>query len=155
MSSTVYIETSIVSYLTARPTRDLIAASRQEIAYTWWQQEREKYQLYTSTVVIQEAAAGDSVASGKRLKVLETIPALELSLAAKTLAGLLLDGPIPKNAAEDAYHIGIAAANGIDYLLTLNFKHIANATMRYDIVSICAQAGYECPIICTPQAMLT
>lgn len=155
MKPKVYLETSIISYLTSRPSRDLIIAANQQITQEWWQLRRNAFELYISELVIQEAGAGDTTAAGQRLRVLEDVPLLELSPEAVTLAErLITDGPLPQNAVEDALHIAIATLNGMDYLLTWNFKHLANATIRHKIEEVCWQAGYEPPIICAPPELL-
>jgi len=155
MKPKIYVETSVVSYLTARPSRDLIIAANQQITEEWWQTRQAGFDLYISQMVVQEAGAGDPIAAQQRLQVLEEIPLLELNEEALTFAEYLVqEGPIPPNAVEDALHIAVAALNGMDYLLTWNFKHLANATMRYKIEQMCRQKGYEPPIICTPQELL-
>lgn len=155
MKSKVYLETSIISHLTSRPSRDLIIAANQQITQEWWQFRRSTFDLYISELVIQEASAGDKVAAEQRLQALEDIPELKLNEETVTLAERLIkDGSLPQNAVEDALHIAIATLNGIDYLLTWNFKHLANAMMRYKIERVCRLVGYEPPIICTPQELL-
>jgi predicted nucleic acid-binding protein len=155
MKPKVYLETSIISYLTSRPSRDLIIAANQQITQEWWQFRRNTFDLYVSELVIQEARGGDKLAAQQRLQAIEDIAELKLSEEVVTLAERLIkDGAFPQNAVEDALHIAIATLNGIDYLLTWNFKHLANATMRYKIEGICRLSGYEPPVICTPQELL-
>ncbi len=148
---TVYIETSILSYLTALPSRDVRTAAWQQITSQWWDEERHKYELYISELVLVEASAGDQYAAQRRLAVLQDIPELGLTDAAKKLSLLLLDkGGIPRKAEADAIHVSIACVYSVDYLLTWNFRHIDNATTKPLIRSICSDAGYRCPEICTP-----
>ena len=155
MRPKIYVETSVVSYLAARPSRDLIVAANQQITQEWWQVRRPAFELYISQMVVQEAAAGDPGAAQRRLQILEEIPLLKLKEDAVTLAETLIRaGPLPDSAVEDALHIAVATLNGMDYLLTWNFKHLANATIRYQIEQICRQQGYDPPIICTPQELL-
>ena len=155
MKPKLYLETSVVSYLTSRPSRDLIVAANQQITQEWWQVRRAGFELYVSQLVVQEAGAGDPDAAQQRLEVLEEMPLLELTEEALSFAEKLVqDGPLPQNAVEDGLHIAVATLNGMDYLLTWNFKHLANATMRYKIELVCRQWGYEPPIICTPQELL-
>jgi predicted nucleic acid-binding protein len=155
MKPKVYLETSVISYLTSRPSRDLIVAANQQITQDWWQIRRAGFDLYISQLVIQEASAGDETMAEQRLQVIEDIPLLELSEEAVTFAERLVkDGPLPQKAVEDALHIAVATLNGMDYLLTWNFRHIANATMRYKIERVCRSEGYEPPVICTPQELL-
>jgi predicted nucleic acid-binding protein len=155
MKPKVYLETSIISYLTSRPNRDLIIAANQQITQEWWQLRRDAFELFVSELVIQEASAGDKTAAAQRLQALEGIPELKLNEEIVVLAEKLVkDGSLPPNAVEDALHIAIATLNGIDYLLTWNFKHLANATMRYKIEGVCRLLGYEPPVICTPQELM-
>jgi hypothetical protein len=153
---TVYIETSIVSYLTSRPSRDIRVAAWQEITSQWWDQERLKYELFTSELVIAEAGGGDIDAAQKRLDRLKDIPVLAIDDATKQFAAQLIqDGGVPSEAQADALHIAIASVHGLDYLLTWNCRHIDNAAAKPLIRSICAIAGYPCPEICTPLELLS
>jgi predicted nucleic acid-binding protein len=153
---TVYIETSIVSYLTSRPSRDIRVAAWQEITTQWWEQERSKYELFTSELVIAEAGGGDEEAARKRLDRLKDIPVLTVDDATKRFAGQLIqDGGVPSEAQADALHIAIASVHRLDYLLTWNCRHIDNAAAKPLIRSICAIVGYPCPEICTPLELLS
>lgn len=155
MSSKVYIETSVISYLVARPSRDLITAAHQQLTQEWWQNRRAHFALYASQLVIQEAGAGETAMAQKRLGLLEKLPLLDLSEACVNLGRLLVSkGPIPEKAAVDALHIAVATVHGMDYLLTWNCKHIANAEMQTAVTAICRSAGYEPPVICTPEELL-
>jgi hypothetical protein len=155
MSLKVYIETTIVSYLTARPSRDLIMAAHQQLTQEWWENRRANFDLYTSQFVIQESSAGDAKMAQTRLEALEEIPLLSVTQEAVTLARTLVEkGPIPEKADVDALHIAVAATNGMDYLLTWNCKHIANAEMQIGIGKSCRAAGFEPPVICTPEELL-
>jgi hypothetical protein len=152
--ATVYIETSIVSYLTARPSRDLLVAAHQQLTVTWWDQQRPHYDVFTSQVVLAEARAGDPEAAQRRLTVLEHLPLLDVTDAAITLAAALVSGQaLPTQAAQDALHLGIACVHGTEYLLTWNCAHLANARLRSRIEQICRDAGYVPPIICTPEEL--
>lgn len=155
MKSKVYIETTIVSYVTARSSRDLIIAAHQQITQEWWNDRRVEFELFISQLVIQEAAAGDVEGARKRLEILNVFPLLELKPESLLLARALLDkGSLPEKAAEDALHIAVATVHGMDYLLTWNCKHIANAATRNRIEAICREEGYEPPVICTPEELL-
>lgn len=150
----IYLETTIFSYLTARPSRDLIQAAHQQVTGEWWQ-TRDRFDLYVSDLVIQESGKGDETAARQRLEVLAQIPVLEFSANVQELARHLIEhGPIPEKAVVDALHIAFAAVHGMDYLLTWNCTHIANAAMRNQIESLCRAQGYEPPIICTPEELL-
>lgn len=152
---TIYIETSIVSYLTATLSRDVVTLARQQLTREWWETRREKFDLLTGDIVLGEAAEGDDSAAGRRLAVLADIRVLETEREAEELASeLLLSGPLPEKAAVDSLHIAIAAVYSVDYLLTWNCAHIANAAMRKPIEHICRSMGYEPPIMCTPEELL-
>ena len=155
MKQKVYIETSVVSYLTARLSRDLIVAGHQQVTQDWWQTHRKSFDLVASQLVIQEASAGNPEAAQKRLDVLETTELLEITEDALSLSiKLVKGGPLPTKAAADALHIAVAVTNGVDYLLTWNCTHIANASMRGRVEQICRLNGYEPTVICTPEELL-
>src|SRR3989338_6488452 len=155
MQSTVYIETSVVSYLISNPSRDLVTAGHQQITREWWLSHLPKFRAYISELVFREASGGDQTAAKKRLDAVKDFPMLELTEDVLELAGSFIKkGPIPKNSIEDALHIAIATNHGIDYLVTWNCAHIANAQMRMKIAQICREFGYECPTICTPEELM-
>jgi predicted nucleic acid-binding protein len=152
----VYVETSVVSYLVSRPCRDVRVAAWQEITAQWWEQERNRYELFTSELVVAEAAGGDEDAARRRLDRLNDIPTLTIDETARQLAAQLIDqGGVPSEAQADALHISIASIHELDYLLTWNCRHIDNAATKPLIRSICAVAGYRCPEICTPLELLS
>jgi hypothetical protein len=154
MTSRVYIETSVISYLAARPSRDLIVAAHQQLTHTWWS-VRHEWELSISALVIEEAKAGDAEAAKRRLNRLEGLSILHMTdLALDLSTRLIADGALPEKAKEDAVHVALAAAHGMDYLLTWNCKHIANATKRTLIERICQSASCAPPIICTPEELL-
>ena len=154
MAERVYIETTFVSYLTARPSRDVVIAGHQQSTHEWWDDCRGDYELCTSELVFQEAAGGDAQAALVRLEVLKSMPLLETRQEALDLAEeLVRAGALPAKAFEDAMHIAIAAHQKIPYLLTWNLRHMANATMRLLIETVCASKGYKAPIICTPEEL--
>jgi hypothetical protein len=155
MKPRVYLETTIPSYLTAWPSRDLVRAAHQQITRDWWDRRRAEFELYISQVVLRECQAGDATAAAERLKILQDLPLLEQTEEATRLAQALVDRvPLPERAAVDALHVAIAAVHGVDYLLTWNCTHIANATLRDPIESVCRENGYEPPAICTPDELL-
>jgi predicted nucleic acid-binding protein len=150
----VYVESSVISYMVARPSRDLVVSARQALSIEWWEVKRKQYEVYISELVLEEIASGDSSAAQKRLDIVENIISLEATLEAKELAGLLLsEGAVPENSPEDALHIGLAAAQGADYLLTWNFKHINNASTRTKISRVIESQGFVCPILCSPEEL--
>lgn len=155
MKPTLYVETSVVSYLTAQPSRDIVTAARQQITREWWATKRTGFELYVSRFVLQEVRSGDAAAAALRLEALNGIPELELTKTTMELAeALVAQGPLPTTAALDALHVAAAVSAGVDYLLTWNFKHLANATIRRTIDTVCRQRGYEPCIICTPEELI-
>ncbi|HJU55434.1 MAG TPA: type II toxin-antitoxin system VapC family toxin [Pyrinomonadaceae bacterium] len=155
MKAKVYIETTIVSYLTAHTSRDLVVAAHQQITQEWWTNRRSDFELYASQLVIQESSAGDEQMAQLRLAALDETLLLDVNQDAVKLArSLIQKGPIPEKAAVDALHIAIAAVHGMDYLLTWNCRHIANAEMQTAVAAISRANGYEPPVICTPEELL-
>ena len=152
---TVYLETTIPSYLTARPSNNLAKAARQLSTREWWDNRRSSFECLISQLVVRECKAGDADAAARRLDAISGIRMLELSEPAIAMAALLLNsGAIPKAAADDAFHIGVCAVHSVHYLLTWNFAHIANAQKSLAIRDACARMGYACPVICTPDELM-
>ena len=130
----IYLETTVVSYLAARPSRDLRVAAHQQATSEWWTRRRDDFDLFASQLVVEEASAGDAEAALRRLGYLAGVPLLDLTDRSLALAEkLLTDAAVPAEAEQDALHIAVAAVHGMDYLLTSNCRHIANATMRGQI----------------------
>ena len=155
MKPKVYIETTIVSYLAARPSRNLIVAAHQQITHDWWDMRRSEFELFVSELVVSEAAAGDPEAARQRRALLEALPLLEPTPEAERLARALVErGPVPEQEPEDAAHIALAAVHGMDHLVTWNCSHIANAEIQWRLSEICASAGFELPHICTPTGLM-
>ena len=154
MKPIVYIESSVISYLASRPSRDVVIAGRQAISHDWWENHRHRFELRISILVEQEISRGDPAAASLRMERIADIPSLVISDEAIKLSELLLsNGVIPKGSEEDALHIGIAAAQGTDYLLTWNFRHINNAETRTAIVDRVESCGYQCPQLCSPEEL--
>jgi len=154
MKLQAYIETSVVSYLTARQNPDPIATAHRLETQYWWEVAEESFLLVASELVIQEASAGDPAAAWERLAALSELKLLEVKETAVRLAEKLVQtGAIPAKAVEDALHIAICATHGVEYLVTWNCRHIANATKRGQIESVCRAANFEPPILCTPSEM--
>ncbi len=155
MSPRVYLETTIISYLTARPSRDLVVAAHQALTREWWERRRSDFGLVVSELVVQEAGAGDAEAARRRLELVAEVPRLAVTAEAEVLAGKLVSqGAIPTRAAADALHIALATVHEVEYLLTWNCAHIANAELRAKVESICVGSGYSPPVICTPEELL-
>lgn len=155
MKPTLYLETSVISYLTAKPSRDLIAYSRQEITRDWWEKKRLEYEITISEVVLEEAAQGDKRAAKRRYQLIKDIRVLILNPLIRDLASLLLTRlEIPESALPDLYHLSIASHYGIDYLVTWNCKHLANARIIKDLNEFGREMKFHVPVICTPIELL-
>lgn len=151
MPRTCYLETTIISYLAARPSRDLLTASHQALTHRWWRSQRDRSALSISQAVIEEASIGDPAAVLRRLKLVDGIRVLAVTLPAVELAERLVrEVKLPQRAAVDALHVAVAAINRVDVLLTWNCRHLAGASFRPRLESVCRDAGYETPAICTP-----
>ena len=154
MPSTVYIETSVISYLTSRPSRELVTAAHQQVTVDWWTNARPGFNAVVSELVIQEVAMGDPDSARRRMEAIADLPVLQMTEAGRELARALLDDlAVPPTAAADALHIVVAAENGADYLLTWNCRHIANAKIRALIERTLCMRGYDPPILCTPEEL--
>jgi hypothetical protein len=152
---TIYIESTVIGHLVGRLLTDPVVAGRQMITRQWWETAGKHFRLFVSRLVADECGAGDAEAAAERLRVLNTLEFLAASPEADELAKKLISGhAIPETEPRDAIHISLAAVNGIEYLVTWNCKHIANATTRTAIERICRLAGFEPPIICTPDELL-
>nr|VFK16126.1 MAG: hypothetical protein BECKLPF1236A_GA0070988_1013915 [Candidatus Kentron sp. LPFa]VFK31862.1 MAG: hypothetical protein BECKLPF1236C_GA0070990_1015015 [Candidatus Kentron sp. LPFa] len=151
---TVYIESSVISYLTARPSRDVVTAARQAITLEWWEEHGTQYEIFLSELVLEEIGSGDSSAAQKRLRIVENVPMLETTGNAVELSKFLIaENAIPETSIEDALHIGIATVQGMDFLLTWNFKHINNANTKERISRIIADSHFKSPILCSPEEL--
>jgi hypothetical protein len=150
----VYLETTVISYLTAAPGRDIVQAAHQQITREWWER-RKDFDLFVSQAVITEIGRGDSDAAGRRLAALENVAVLEVTEEATELAEAFLEQhALPAKAAVDALHIAVAVVMGMDYVLTWNCTHIANAVIRPKVEDACRQSGYDPPVICTPEELM-
>ena len=151
----VYLETTVVSYLAAKPNRDVIIAGHQQSTQEWWDEKRSDFRLVTSQLVVQEAGKGDTQAAQHRLGILKKLELLEITSEATNLAhALIAKEAIPNTSIEDALHVAIAVVNGCQYLLTWNYRHLAGANARERIHALCRSEGYEPAIICTPEELL-
>jgi hypothetical protein len=155
MKPSVYLETSVVSYLTARPGSNVIAAAHSAETRKWWAGRRHDFALFASNIVIREASSGDQEMARRRLEALREASIVELDDVARSLGEALIRNLVlPANAADDALHIAIAATHRFDYLLTWNCRHIANAVLRPKLAGLCQAFGHRCPLICTPPELL-
>ncbi len=154
MKTSVYIESSVISYLTARPSRDVVKSARQAITEEWWQKDRKRFEVFISALVEEEISSGDASAACQRLDAVENVPSADISAEAMSIAqALIASSAVPENSKEDALHIGIATANGLDYLLTWNFKHINNTEKKNHITKVVEALGYQCPLLCLPEEL--
>ena len=155
MVKRVYIETTIPSYLAAWPSRDIVQAARQQITHEWWNDKRQDFGLCISQIVLDEAAAGDTGAASRRLAFLQGLPLLDLTTAVNDVAkAIMASGLHPPKAARDALHIATASVHRVEFLLTWNCQHIANAAIMRELGEIVAQCGHEIPVLCTPEELL-
>ena len=155
MAASVYLETTIISYLAALPSRDLVVAAHQEITRQWWRDRRRDFDVFVSALVVREVRAGDPDGVRRRLEILEGIPSLGLTEEARALGRRLVEtGAVSYTARADSLHIAVATVHGVDYLVTWNCRHIANAESRSRIVRTCHLLGYAAPILCTPEELM-
>jgi predicted nucleic acid-binding protein len=152
---TIYLETTIIGHLAGRILTDTLVAARQHVTRDWWENHAKNHRLFVSFLVIDECSAGNEVAAEERLKLINDIEVIGGSEEADALAEALLQAnAIPYSEPRDSMHIALAASNGLKYLLTWNFKHIANAKMRWKIEETCRANGFDPPIICTPDELM-
>lgn len=155
MKPRLYLETTIPSYLAAKPSRDLRLAADQLTTQEWWTQRRGDFELFISSMVLQEVKLGDPAYALTRVEKLKDIAVLsDVPLAAEIAKGLLAEGIIPAIAANDAVHLGAAAAHGMDFLLTWNCRHLNNRALDRRIRRFCQSFGLDCPVICTPAELM-
>ena len=155
MKKSIYLETTVVSYLTARPSRDIMIAGHQDATRELWPQLSVKYETYISALVFQEAGKGDPNQAGQRLVAVEGFPILDIDDEAWSLAEkIILRRAVPAEYPEDALHIAVAAVNGMEVILTWNFAHLNNPFTRRKVRQVVEGEGYECPEICSPEELL-
>ena len=155
IKSTVYIETTVVSYLVARPSADATLGARQRVTRQLWENYSDTLEFVVSDVVITEIRQGDEIAAQRRIDALAGLTVLDLSPEAVTLAQELINaGAVPKESQTDAQHIAVAVVNGIEHLTSWNYKHIVNETKRQHIDQVCQAAGYHPTILCTPAELI-
>jgi hypothetical protein len=155
MKRSLYLESTIPSYLVAAPSRDLLIAAHQQVTAEWWRTRRIEFDLYVSQFILDEIGRGDAEVAKRRLDAVKGIPLLDIREDVLDLAaGFLSLRIIPRKAGTDAIHIALAAVHGVDFLLTWNCKHIANAAIVRDIEAVCRMRGFPCPVICTPEELM-
>ena len=151
----VYVETTVVSYYVARPSRDLIVTARQESTRELWPQFSAECEAYVSILVREEANKGEEEQASLRSQAIATFSTLDVDESARDLASKILEGHgIPEQYPEDALHIAVAAVNGMDIVVTWNFAHLNNPITRVKVRQIVEREGYQCPEICSPDELL-
>lgn len=151
----VYLETTFISYLVARSSRDLLIAAHQQVTQEWWEYRRSEFECLVSQVVIDEASLGDPTEVQKRLAIIGDLPALDFTQSAESLTqAIMAAGMLPPHAFPDAAHVAVSAVHAVDYLLTWNCKHLANAQIARRIAVVCERLGHRMPMICTPEELM-
>jgi len=154
MKPRAYVETTVISYLAADPSRDIVVAAHQQLTHEWWA-KRHRFELMVSQAVVDEVSRGDAAMAARRLALLVNVPVLDLSDTVNELARKLLRSrAVPSKASLDAVHIAVAAVNRVNYLVTWNCTHIANASVRVKIEEACRGSGLSTPTICTPEQLM-
>lgn len=152
MKPKVYPKTGIISYLAARPSRDLAVEANRILTHEWWDLKRSQYEIFVSDFVYDEAIKGDENAAKRRILILNSLTSLKMSEEAMRLSHNIMQlGILPKNAEEDSVHIAIAISNGMNFLLTWNCKHLSNVTFQQNLAKILTDRGFVVPLICTPR----
>lgn len=152
----IYIESTIPSYVVARPARDLLQAARQQLTRDWWDLKRKQHELFTSQVVLDEITDGEAAMARQRLKLMRGIPLLEPTVAANELGREILhSGLLPATADGDAAHIALATVHELDILLTWNCRHIANVAIQQRLRRLTEQDGYTLPSLATPEEFMS
>jgi hypothetical protein len=151
----VYLETTFISYLVARPSRDVIVAGHQQTTHDWWANRLTAFECAVSSVVIEEASIGDPAEVEKRLAIVAGLPLLDFTADADSLSkALRAAGILPASALPDAAHVAWATVHNFHSLLTWNCKHLANAQIARRIAQVCETLGYTMPTICTPEELM-
>ena len=155
MRPKLYLESTIPSYLVARPSQAVVVAGQQLNTHQWWAKRLKDFDIYVSQVVLEEISAGDEEMARQRLELVKSFAELRLTDEVNVLIkALLRRGPLPPKAARDAAHIAVATVHGMHFLLTWNCRHIANAEILGKVQKICEQRGYNCPVVCTPAELM-
>ena len=155
MKQTVYIETTVISYLTARPSRDLIVAAHQQITSEWWNDAADRFDLHISAVVLDEISQGDPDVAAQRLNAVAEMPVLARTPEVDELAACYAQRlAIPDRALADCYHLALACWHGMDYLVSWNMTHLVNGIIIRRIQGLNVERGLATPVLCTPEELL-
>lgn len=155
MKPTLYLETTIPSYLAGRLSENLVTAAHQQITRRWWDDERHKYQLYVSTVVDDEIGQGNPELRQQRQALVAGVPRLAVTSEVSELAEQLHQAlQMPPSAKPDAFHLALACHYRIDYLLTWNLKHLASGRVRLRLARFHDEHSIPVPTVCTPEELL-
>jgi predicted nucleic acid-binding protein len=155
MKESIYLETTVVSYYTSKPSRDIIVLAHQEITWEWWPNAIARFDVFISEVVVEEAGLGNSEAAERRLKVLKDFPHLKLNDKVEEMAKVYMEKlEIPEKSFRDAAHLAVASVHNIDYLVTWNCTHLANGEVIKRLMKINESFGIHTPIICTPEELM-
>ncbi len=150
-----YVESSVISYRSARPSRDVIVLSHQEITRIWWEKHLHEYSVFISEVVLDEIRRGDHEAASERLSLVSSMPLLTIEPDVERLALIYQEKlQLPAKSLRDTLHLAVASVHAVDYLVTWNCKHIANAHIRRQLAEINNSEGISTPTICTPEELL-
>ena len=156
MATTAYLDTSVISYLTARPSRDIVAMGHQQLTREWWELRRHDFDLHISELVLFEAGRGDPAAARARLELVAQLPVLRINAEARALSAKIFRATtLPDKASSDALHLALSAVNGMDFLVTWNCTHIANGVVLKIVNAVCRDNGYDPPIVVTPEELMT
>jgi len=155
MLPSVYLESTIPSYLAARPSRDLIVAAHQQVTWDWWRTRRDEYELFISREVIGEIGRGDPEAAERRLELVAGLTSLETVDEIRTLAEAYeRELGLAVGARTDLVHLAYAVLYETDYLLTWNCTHLANGHVIRRLVEVNAKTGRFTPVVVTPDVLL-
>ena len=155
MKPTVYIETTVISYVTARPSRDLIIAAHQQITHEWWEMALPNFEVFISPIVLDEISRGDDQAAKLRLQRVSSFPLLEVLPEVRNLAETYFSAiEIPAKARADSYHLALATWHGMDFMVSWNCTHIVSGRVKKIIEEINSTYGIRTPIVCTPEELM-
>lgn len=155
MRPTVYIETTVISYRMARPSRDLIIAAHQQIVHEWWEIALPQFDAFISPIVLEEISKGDADAAKLRLDSVSSFQVLEVLPEVRILADSYFSAiDIPEKARADSYHLAVAAWHGMDFLISWNCSHIVSGRVKRIIEEINSANGIRTPIVCTPEELM-